>query len=127
MRFKNVKHAEYKLLQHLRNTGRIPLCVVLKRGVPGYVLGHELGIEQPLKKDDEVAFGRYMTAIKNLDGVLKNMITKRKKNVPKGDKKFIQSDSWHSEIHEFGINYEPEDDGYFWNGKTYEKIEDEEE
>ena len=51
MRFKNVKHAEYKILQHLKTSGSVPLSVVLERGVPGYQL-HK-GVNQELSKDSD--------------------------------------------------------------------------
>ena len=126
MRFKSIKHAEYKLLQHLRNTGKIPLSVVMKRGVPSYVLDHPLGIEQPLSDRDTHALNRYKTAKANLDAILVNMLSKRKKDAPEGDEKFALSESWFDIIRDFGNEYEPEDDGYCWNGKEYVGMEEEE-
>ena len=107
MRFKNVKHAEYKILQHMARSGSVPLSVVLNRGVPGYKLGE--GKNQPLKKDDQVALGRFDTACKNLGAVLKNMLNKREKAVPEEDLDFEPSyylDSRGSRLTE----YEEEDD-----------------
>ena len=127
-RFNSVKHAEYKLLQHLRNTGKLPLSVVLKRGVPGYVLDHPLGMNQPLNEYNRVALKRYKTAIANLDEVLANMLGKRKKDATKvQDKKFTPSDSFFDAFKDFGYEYEPEDDGYYWNGKELAKIQEDDE
>ena len=128
-RFNSIKHAEYKLLQHLRNTGRIPLSVVLKRGVPGYVLDHPLGMKQPLDEYNRVALKRYNTAIANLDKVLVNMLGKADRKPAAADvddEKFTPSDSFFDAFKDFGNEYEPEDDGYFWNGKELVKIQEDE-
>ena len=126
-RFSSIKHAEYKLLQHLTNTGRIPLSVVLKRGVPGYVLDHPLGMKQPLNEYSKHALNRYRTAMHNLNTVLVNMLGKRKQAAAKvGDEKFTPSDSFFEAFKDFGNEYEPEDDGYFWDGKEYVSMEEEE-
>ena len=109
MRFKNVKHAEYKILQHMRTSGAMPLSVVMTRGIPGYKLGHSLGIKQPLKKSDETALDRYETACKNLNGVITNMLSKRRKDVPEDDLEMVPSpylNSWGDRTIEYG----PEDD-----------------
>ena len=89
MRFKNVKHAEYKILQHLRQSGSLPLSVVLNRGVPGYEI-HK-GPNQPIKKEDQVALQRWRTACKNLNGVITNMLDKREKSVPSDDLELVPS------------------------------------
>mgnify|MGYP003629192205 CR=1 FL=1 len=126
-RFNSVKHAEYKILQHMMMTGKLPLPVVLKRGVPGYVLDHPLGVEQPLNEYNRVALKRYRTAIDNLGIVLNNMLRKRRPDAAKvQDKKFIPSDSFFDAFKDFGNEYEPEDDGYFWNGKELVKIQEDE-
>jgi hypothetical protein len=109
VRFKNVKHAEYKILQHMARSGSVPLSVVMNRGVPGYKLG--AGKNQPLKKDDKVALGRFNTACKNLGSVLNNMMLKREKDVPEDDLDVVPSyylDSRGSRLTE----YEEEDDLY---------------
>ena len=115
MRFKNVKHAEYKILQHLKTSGALPLSVVMDRGVPGFVLGR--GADQPLNKDDKTALKRYNTARDNLAGVINNMMEKRKKDVPEEDLSLIFSpylDSWGNRTIEYGeeddLEYNEEDE-----------------
>ena len=126
-RFNSIKHAEYKILQHLLSTGRIPLSVVLKRGVPGFVLDHPLGMKQPLNEYNKHALKRYITAMDNLNEPLLNMLKKRRPAAAKvGDEKFTPSDSFFDAFKDFGYEYEPEDDGYYWNGKEYVSMEEEE-
>jgi len=115
MRFKNVKHAEYKILQHLKTSGALPLSVVMDRGIPGYVLGR--GADQPLGRDDKTALKRYNTACKNLAKVLSNMMEKRLKDVPEEDWSLVFSpylDSWGNRTIEYGeeddLEYREEDD-----------------
>ena len=106
-RFKSVKHAEYKILQHLRTSGALPLSVVMDRGIPGYKLG--AGPKQKLGKPDQVALDRYNTACQNLSTILTNMLDNRKKHVPKGDLKMEHSpylNSWGNRATDYG----PEDD-----------------
>ena len=107
MRFKNVKHAEYKILQHLKTSGSIPLSVVLKRGVPGYQL-HK-GVNQELSKKDKVALKRFRTATANICGVIDNMLEKRIKNVPEDDLDSVPS-PYAKHFDEEDVTIEPEDD-----------------
>ena len=107
MRFKNVKHAEYKILPHLKTSGRLPLSVVLVRGVPGYQLHR--GPNQELSKDSQVALNRFRTAAKNLGAVIDNMLEKRIKNVPEDDLDLVPS-PYLDNVGEPQIDIGPEDD-----------------
>jgi hypothetical protein len=77
MRFKNVKHAEYEILKHLRTKSTYPLSDVMENGIPGY---YECdGITH---RTDKLALKRFKEACEKIDGVLLNMISKRVKYVP---------------------------------------------
>ena len=106
MRFKNVKHAEYKILQHLKTSGSVPLSVVLERGVPGYQL-HK-GVNQELSKDSQVALKRFRKATANICGVIDNML-ERIKNVPEDDLESVPS-PYAKHFDEENVVIEPEDD-----------------
>ena len=80
MRFKNVKHAEYKILHHLMRRGSNPLSDVMESGIPGY--NEYNGVTD---KTDKIALKRFTDACDNLTSVLKNMAEKREKYVPEDD------------------------------------------
>ena len=108
MRFRSVEHAEYKILQHLRRSGALPLSVVMDRGIPGYELG--AGPNQILTDErDQNALNRYNTACENLASILTGLLETRKKRVPEADLKLMHSpylDTWGNRTTDYG----PEDD-----------------
>ena len=108
MRFKNVKHAEYKILQHLKTSGSLPLSVVLVRGVPGYRLDRGPN-NQNLTDYQKTALTRFKTASKNLGAVIDNMLEKRIKNVPEDDLDLVPS-PYLNNVGEPQIDIGPEDD-----------------
>lgn len=80
MRFKNVKHAEYEILKHLRTKGTVTLQDVMEKGIPGYY-----ACDGVTNRTDNLALKRFKQACTNIDGVLQNMIDKRKKYIPEED------------------------------------------
>lgn len=77
MRFKNVKHAEYEILKHLKTKESYPLSDVMEKGIPGYYK-----VDGVNHRTDKLALTRFKKACANINAVLDNMIEKREKYVP---------------------------------------------